>query len=120
MTDPLPSSPSVNAVAAAVAAPAPVIRQYSCADDASIRNLVLRITSEERAHILKTLGSSYTAAFHSTGFCEKRPIQIVSPFDVEPGQIRRAFLEEFTKVRVATNTAVAKRFLTRGMISYII
>lgn len=88
------------------AAPPPIQRQrrhqFLCKDDASIRTIVARVCGEERAHILNALGSAYTAAFHSVGFSQEgRPLQILSPFDIEPGATRREYLEVFATVCIA-------------------
>lgn len=72
-------------------------RDYYCMDDASIRGLV-EVLAQERAHILQALGSTYKASLHSVGFCQEKPVQIVSPFDLQPGKLRRSFLETFAAV----------------------
>ena len=72
---------------------------YHCTDEAGIRSIIRTISSEEREHVLTTLGPDYTNAFHTVGFCDKRPVQILSPFDIEPGPERRAFLETLALVR---------------------
>jgi len=67
-------------------------------DDATIRNLVARVSSEERAHVLNTLGSTYTDSLKSVAFCKKCPVQILSPFDIDPGRLRRKWLKAFAAV----------------------
>ena len=63
-----------------------------------MQNIVKQISSQERMHVLTTLGSSYRDALYSVGFCDKCPVQIISPFDIEPGLQRRAFLDDFATV----------------------
>jgi len=75
-------------------------RQYNCMDDDSIRNIVTRVISEEKAHVLKMLGAAYTDTINTVGFCQRRPVQILSPFDIGPGPLRRNFLEAFAEVCV--------------------
>jgi len=91
-----PSSSQMDVVP--VAASTMTQRQYyHCLDDASIRNLV-KVLAQERSHILQALGSTYREFLHSVGFCQAKPVQILSPFDIQPGSLRREFLENFTAV----------------------
>ena len=97
MTESLPASVVSSAAVPLMSISQPQ-RFFHCTDDASIRNMIRNISSEEREHVLATLGPDYTNAFHTVGFCDKRPVQILSPFDIEPGPQRRAFLETLASV----------------------
>jgi len=68
-------------------------------DEASIkegwRSRAEDIVRTERSLILEILGEANTRKFNTVGFCEKRPVQIISPFLVPPGSLRREWMNEF-------------------------
>ena len=71
---------------------------YYCTDAESIRGLIKTVAVKERERVLGLLGADYASRFNTVGFCQRRPVQILSPYAFEPGPERRVFLEELAAV----------------------
>jgi len=63
------------------------------------RTLVAKVLAKEKQHIVCALGETNASKFNKVGFCLKRPVQILSPFAVPPGPLRRAWINQFLEVR---------------------
>ena len=60
---------------------------------------VKAITAEERKKVLKELPELYVKSFGGLGFCNGRPAQIISPFEVPLGSLRRKWVDKCSEVR---------------------
>lgn len=82
-------------------------KEFMFIDEASVakgwRDFAARTAAAEREEILRSLGEANAGKFHAVGFCQERPVQILSPFSVPPGPLRRAWMNEFLKVCVELN-----------------
>ena len=53
----------------------------------------------EKQSVLDALPDTYRARFRQIGFAEeRRPVQILGPYDVPPGPLRKQWMAEFKKV----------------------
>jgi len=68
-------------------------------DEVSIVDGVHRMMKErfekERACIFGQLPASYRKILYTVGLCHGNPVQIISPYDLEPGALRRKWIQEF-------------------------
>jgi len=62
-------------------------------------DLAKKAQDEERAQVMRVLGEDGADIFNAAGFCRTKPVQILSPFSVPLGPLRRAWMNEFLKVR---------------------
>ena len=76
---------------------------YVFVDEESVgggwRKLAAGIAAREQEQILRRLGETNASKFNTVGFCQDRPVQILSPFSVPPGSLRRAWMDQFLEVR---------------------
>jgi len=56
---------------------------------------------KERQRVLDQLPTAYREQFGAIGFCQERPGQIVSPYQVPLGPLRAKWMEAFCKVSAA-------------------
>jgi len=80
---------------------------YMFVDEESVgggwRRLAAGIAAREQEQILLRLGETNASKFNTVGFCQDRPVQILSPFSVPPGPLRRAWMEQFLEVRLLSD-----------------
>ena len=63
------------------------------------RALAAEVLAKEKLQIVCALGATNAGKFNTVGFCSKRPVQILSPFAVPLGPLRRAWMKQFLEVR---------------------
>lgn len=68
-------------------------------DEASIAKGLRSLVKDAQARVLETLGEANTRKFNTVGFCQQRPVQILSPFQLPLGPLRRAWKTAFDEVR---------------------
>lgn len=60
--------------------------------------------AKERQRVLDQLPAAYRENFGAVGFCRKRPVQIVSPYQVPLGPLRTEWMDAFCKVSTAKSS----------------
>ena len=63
---------------------------------ATSREVLKQQYEAESAAVLRSLTDDYKARFRTAGFCRDKPVQILSPYDVPPGEMRKKWFEKFT------------------------
>ena len=69
--------------------------------DSLVRGLRQRAAAwfaAERDRVLSELPAEYRRQFGAVGFCRGKPVQIVSPYQVPLGPLRRQWMDAFQKV----------------------
>lgn len=59
------------------------------------KGLLKRECESEKELVLNSLSTTYKEKFRTIGFCHEQPIQILSPYDVPPGEWRKRWFEEY-------------------------
>lgn len=66
----------------------------------------------EQSRIIQELPAGYQTLIYTVGYHQNSPVQIISPYDIPPGSLRRGWMEEFQKwKRIKGNDAFNMPFL---------